>query len=131
MSVINNSKEKNAPALHGLYRSIIANLITGVSVGYKIELELNGVGYRVQKQGSGLKLTLGYSHPIEIKEIQGIQFETVGQNEIVINGIDKQKVGQVAANIIKLRDARHDPYKNKGVKYKGAVLLKKAGKKVK
>ena len=116
-------------AFHGLYRSLIANLIEGVNTGFKKILTLNGVGYRAQASGKGLQLSLGFSHPVEIKEVPGIQFEVDG-NEITVKGIDKQKVGQTAANIMKYRDAKKDPYKHKGINLKGRWIQKKSGKKV-
>ncbi|MBT5856404.1 50S ribosomal protein L6 [bacterium] len=131
IQVINLSKDRNVRSYHGLYQSLIANMVEGVSNGYKIELELFGVGYRVAKQGAGLNFSLGYSHPVTIDSVEGITFDLEGQTNLSISGIDKRLVGEIAANIIKLRDARKDPYKGKGIKYKGAVLRKKAGKKVK
>lgn len=131
LAVINNSKHKNAKAFHGLYRSLIANMVTGVTDGYSIQLDLNGVGYRAAKQGEGLNLSLGFSHPVTIDPVPGISFDLEGQTTIFVKGIDKEKVGQVAADIIKYRDARKDPYKQKGVKYHGAILRKKVGKKIK
>lgn len=129
--VRNKASEKNSDAYHGLYQSLVANMVEGVTNGYKIELELFGVGYKVQTKGTGLQFYLGYSHDIEIAPPDGVSLIAEGQTGVVISGIDKQKVGQMAADIIALKDARKDPYKAKGIKYKGATIRKKVGKKVK
>jgi large subunit ribosomal protein L6 len=129
VEVINNSKEKDNRAKHGLYRSLINNMVIGVSEGYKKELELVGVGYRVQLEGKKLSFTLGYSHPINIPSIDGISFEVEGQNKIKVSGIDKELVGQVAADIRSLRPPC--AYKGKGVKYADEIIKKKQGKSVK
>jgi len=131
LSVVRKKGDKSSSASHGLYQSLLANMVKGVHQGYKIELEMEGVGYRVQKQGNGLSFTLGYSHPVIVSPIEGVLLQTVGQTKVIVEGIDKQKVGQAAADIIKLRDAKRDPYKGKGIKIVGTVLRKKAGKKVK
>jgi large subunit ribosomal protein L6 len=131
IKVENTSSSKDGGAYHGLYRTLLANMIEGVSKGFKVELELFGVGYRVQKQGNGLQLLLGYSHPVIVEPSEGISLNIEGTTGIIVEGIDKQAVGQTAAKIIKLRAAKKDPYKGKGVKYKGQVLRKKAGKRVK
>ena len=131
LKIVNKDEGKNSKAYHGMYQSQIQNAVTGVTDGYSKELELFGVGYKVQKKGKGLEFSLGYSHPVLVPEQEGIDFETDGPTKLKISGIDKQKVGQVAAEIIKLRDARKDPYKTKGIKFKGAVIRRKAGKKVK
>jgi large subunit ribosomal protein L6 len=116
---------------HGLARTLIANMVTGVSEGYKKSLEIHGVGYRAQVQGKDLVLNLGFSHPVTIEPPDGISFEVVQEdrgriNRIVVSGIDKQKVGQVAADIRKLR--KPDPYKGKGIRYEGEVVKLKQGK---
>ncbi|MGH7869409.1 MAG: 50S ribosomal protein L6 [Candidatus Dormibacteraceae bacterium] len=113
-------------SLHGLTRSLVANLITGVSTGYKKELELVGVGYRAQKQGDDLLLSLGFSHPIKVALPAGIGAEISAPTQFAITGSDKELVGQVAADIRKLR--RPEPYKGKGVLYKGEIVRRKAGK---
>ncbi len=115
-----------AKAEHGLYNSLIKNMVQGVTELYKVRLSLVGVGYRVQKKAEGLSLTLGYSHPIEVEGVKGIEFVTEGDTNIVVQGIDKQLVGQVAANIRKLRPP--EPYKGKGVRYAAEHVRKKAGK---
>lgn len=114
---------------HGLYWSLIKNMIQGVAEGYEITLELVGVGYRVQKQGEKLVFSLGFSHPVEVEPIEGVAFDVEGQNKVFVRGIDNQKVGQVAANIRKLR--KPDAYKGKGVRYAGEHIRLKAGKSVK
>ena len=131
VKLLNQSKDKNSAAYHGMYQSQIANAVVGVSKGYSIELELFGVGYKVQKKGKELDFSLGFSHPIVIPEVEGVEFETDGPTKLKISGIDKQKVGQISAEIVKLKDAKKDPYKAKGIKYKGSVIRRKAGKKVK
>lgn len=131
IKVLNNSKRKDGPAHHGLYQSLISNMVEGVSKGFESRLELFGVGYRVQKKGSGLEFSLGYSHPVIFEPMDGITLEIDGQTNVIIKGIDKEKVGRTTDHIIKLRNAKKDPYKGKGVRQKGAILRKKAGKKVK
>lgn len=116
---------KQNRALHGLTRSIINNMVEGVSVGFKKELEVNGVGYRVQKQGSNLVMNLGYSHQVIVPEIDGIKIETQG-NRITVLGCDKQKVGQFAAEIREKRPP--EPYKGKGIKYVDEIIRRKEGK---
>ena len=124
-AVRNNSKTANA--LSGTTRALIQNLVTGVSEGYERKLEIVGVGYRAQAQGKKLNLTLGFSHPVDFPVPDGITIETPSQTEIVIKGIDKQLVGQVAANI---RDYRlPEPYKGKGVKYSDEIIIRKEAKK--
>ena len=103
--------------IHGLTRTLIHNMIVGVTNGFEKTLEVNGIGYRAQKQGNKLVLTLGYSHPVEIEEIEGITIDVPNPNTIVVKGIDKQLVGQVAANIREKRQP--EPYKGKGIKYAG------------
>ncbi|MGW8379156.1 50S ribosomal protein L6 [Streptomyces sp. ODS28] len=113
-------------ALHGLSRTLVANMITGVTTGFSKNLEINGVGYRVQAKGSNLEFSLGYSHPILVEAPEGISFAVESPTKFSVSGIDKQKVGEVAANIRKLR--RPDPYKAKGVKYAGETIRRKVGK---
>ena len=116
---------KKMKSLHGLTRSLIANMITGVSEGYEKKLEINGVGYRASKAGKKLTLNLGYSHPVEMEDPEGLESE-VQDNKIIIKGIDKEKVGQYAAEI---RDKRRpEPYKGKGIKYADEVIRRKVGK---
>ena len=118
--------ERQNKALHGLSRTLVANMITGVTQGYSKALEISGVGYRVLAKGSNLEFSLGYSHPILIEAPEGITFKVESATKLSVEGIDKQKVGEVAANIRKLR--RPDPYKAKGVKYAGEVIRRKVGK---
>ncbi len=116
---------KRMKSLHGLTRSLIQNMVTGVSEGYKKELEVNGVGYRAAKQGKKLVLNLGFSHPVEMEDPEGLESKVDG-NKITVEGIDKQKVGQYAAEI---RDKRRpEPYKGKGIKYVDEVIRRKVGK---
>ena len=117
---------KEHKALHGLTRSLIANMVIGVTEGYKKELEVNGVGYRVQKQGKQLVMNLGFSHQVIMEEIDGITIEVPGPNQIVISGADKQKVGQFAAEIREKRPP--EPYKGKGIKYVNEFVRRKEGK---
>ena len=118
---------KKMKSLHGLTRTLISNMVIGVSEGYTKELEVNGVGYRAQKQGKKLILSLGYSHPVEMEDPEGIESTVEGNNDkIIIKGIDKEKVGQYAAEI---RDKRRpEPYKGKGIKYADEVIRRKVGK---
>ena len=117
---------KRMKSLHGLTRTLINNMVVGVTAGYKKELEVNGVGYKVQKQGKTLVLSLGYSHPVEMTDPEGVDSAVEGQNKIIITGIDKEKVGQYAAEI---RDKRRpEPYKGKGIKYSDEVIRRKVGK---
>ena len=118
--------ERENRALHGLVRSLVANMVEGVTKGFEKQLEIQGVGYRVQAQGSDLVFSLGYSHPISVKAPDGIAFEVTSPTRFAVRGIDKQQVGQVAAEIRRLR--RPDPYKGKGVRYAGEVVRRKAGK---
>ena len=113
-------------ALHGLSRSLINNMVVGVTEGYKISMEIYGVGYRVLQKGSNLEFSLGYSHPVLIEAPEGITFATDGQTKFSIEGIDKQKVGQIAANVRRLR--KDDPYKGKGIRYAGEQIRRKVGK---
>jgi large subunit ribosomal protein L6 len=118
--------EKEQRSMHGLYRTLISNMVTGVSTGFTKTLEIQGVGYRVQKQGSNLQLNVGYSHPVEVSAPAGITLDVEGNNRILVSGIDKEQVGQVAANIRKIRPP--EPYKGKGIRYQGEVVRRKAGK---
>jgi large subunit ribosomal protein L6 len=120
------SDEGPVRALHGLSRTLIANMVTGVTDGYKKTLEIVGVGYRVQAKGKDLEFALGYSHPITITPPDGITFRVEAPTRFVVEGIDKQLVGEVSAKIRKLR--KPDPYKGKGVRYQGEVIRRKAGK---
>ena len=117
---------KRMKSLHGLTRTLIANMITGVTAGYEKVLEINGVGYRGAKQGKKLVLNLGYSHPVEMEDPEGVETVMDGQNKIIVKGIDKEKVGQFAAEI---RDKRRpEPYKGKGIKYADETIRRKVGK---
>jgi large subunit ribosomal protein L6 len=118
--------ERDSRARHGLSRTLVANMVTGVSEGYSKTLEIVGTGYRVQARGSNLEFALGFSHPVPVTAPEGITFEVQAPTRFVVSGIDKQKVGQIAANIRKLR--KPDPYKGKGVRYQGEVIRRKAGK---
>ena len=113
-------------SLHGLTRTLIANMITGVTAGYEKKLEINGVGYRASKAGKKLTLNLGYSHPVEMEDPEGIETVMEGQNIIFVRGIDKEKVGQFAAEIRSKREP--EPYKGKGIKYADEVIRRKVGK---
>lgn len=118
--------ERASRSLHGLTRTLIANQIVGVTEGYAKSLEVVGTGYRVQSKGSSIEFALGFSHPITVEPPAGISFEVEGNNKLTVKGIDKQAVGEVAANIRKLR--KPEPYKGKGVRYSGEVVRRKAGK---
>lgn len=126
ITVTRPDDERESRSLHGLTRSLINNMIIGVTEGYTKKLEIVGTGYRVQAKGSDLEFALGYSHPVPVKAPQGITFTVEGANKLAVFGIDKQQVGEVAANIRKLR--RPDPYKGKGVRYEGEQIRRKAGK---
>jgi large subunit ribosomal protein L6 len=115
-------------ALHGLTRSLVANMIVGVTDGYEKRLDIQGVGYRAAAKGKGLELALGYSHPVSIDPVEGIEFEVPQPTEVVVRGIDKQKVGQVAANIRESRPP--EPYKGKGIRYRDEHVARKVGKRV-
>ena len=117
---------KKMKSLHGLTRTLINNMVIGVSQGYEKILEVNGVGYRAQKQGKTLVLSLGYSHPVEMTDPEGIEAVCEGQNKIIVKGIDKEKVGQFAAEIRAKRGP--EPYKGKGIKYADEVIRRKVGK---
>ena len=117
---------KKMKSLHGLTRTLINNMVVGVTAGYEKKLEINGVGYRAAKSGKKLTLNLGYSHPVEMQDPEGIESVVDGQNIIIIKGIDKEKVGQYAAEI---RDKRRpEPYKGKGIKYADEIIRRKEGK---
>ena len=117
---------KKMKSLHGLTRTLIHNMVIGVTAGYEKTLEVNGVGYRAQKQGKKLVLSLGYSHPVEMEDPEGLETVVEGTNKITVKGIDKEKVGQFAAEI---RDKRRpEPYKGKGIKYADEVIRRKVGK---
>src|SRR5215210_345251 len=113
-------------ALHGLTRSLIANMVEGVTAGFERRLEIQGVGYRANLKGKTLEMALGYSHPVTIEAPEGIEFEVPQPTEVVVRGIDKQAVGEVAANIRKQRPP--EPYKGKGVRYSGEHVARKVGK---
>ena len=119
-------EERNSRSLHGLTRTLIANNIEGVTKGFTKGLEIVGTGYRVTAKGSAIEFALGYSHPILVEPPAGISFQVEGNTKITVVGIDKQAVGEVAANIRKLR--KPEPYKGKGVRYAGEVVRRKAGK---
>jgi large subunit ribosomal protein L6 len=118
--------ERASRSLHGLTRTLIANQILGVTQGYSKGLEIVGTGYRVAAKGNGVEFALGYSHPITVEPPAGITFAVEGNNRLTVSGIDKQAVGEVAANIRKLR--KPEPYKGKGVRYAGEVVRRKSGK---
>ena len=119
--------ERMAKALHGLTRTLVSNMVTGVSTGFTKELEILGVGYRASAQGpKKLELALGFSHPVYVDAPEGIEFEVPAATRVVIKGTDKELVGQVAANIRKIR--KPEPYKGKGVRYAGEIVRRKAGK---
>lgn len=124
--VTRSSEEKKYKALHGLTRALINNMVVGVTTGFQKSLELVGVGYKAQLQGKKLVMNLGYSHPVEISSVEGVKFETPSANKIVISGIDKELVGQVAANIRVWR--KPEPYKGKGIKYENEIIRRKEGK---
>ena len=118
--------ERRSRSLHGLSRTLVANLVTGVTEGYTTKMEIFGVGYRVQQKGSNLEFALGYSHPVIIEPPEGITFAVESPTKFSVTGIDKQKVGQISSNIRRLR--RPDPYKGKGVRYEGEQIRRKVGK---
>ncbi|MDQ6850218.1 MAG: 50S ribosomal protein L6 [Actinomycetota bacterium] len=118
--------ERGSKSLHGLSRTLIANMVTGVTAGYTKTLEIVGTGYRVTASGADLEFALGFSHSVLIKAPEGITFRVEAPTRFAVEGIDKQQVGEVAANIRKLR--KPDPYKGKGVRYQGEVIRRKAGK---
>lgn len=126
LTVTRPSDRKDHRSLHGLTRSLLANMVQGVTEGFSKDLEINGVGYRAAKQGKKLVLSLGYSHPVEMEEPDGITIEVPSNTSIKISGADKQKVGQFAAEVREKRPP--EPYKGKGIKYAGEVIIRKEGK---
>ena len=126
ITVTRPNDEGEVRALHGLSRSLIANMVTGVTDGYRKTLEIVGVGYRVQARGKDLEFSLGFSHPVPVSAPDGITLRVETPTRFVVEGIDKQQVGEVAANIRKLR--KPDPYKGKGVRYQGEQVRRKVGK---
>ncbi len=126
LQVVRPDDERISKSLHGLSRTLIANMVTGVTAGYTKNLEIVGTGYRVQARGRDLEFALGFSHPVLVAAPDGITFRVENPTRFSVEGIDKQKVGEVAANIRRLR--RPDPYKGKGVRYQGEVVRRKAGK---
>ena len=126
IKVIRKNDEPANKSLHGLTRTLIQNMITGVTSGYSKELQINGVGYRVQKQGNNLNLTLGYSHPVIFEAPTGITFDVPNPNTIIVNGIDKELVGQTAAVVRSKRPP--EVYRGKGIKYVEEVIRRKEGK---
>jgi len=126
VNVTRPNDDKQNRELHGLVRTLVNNMVIGVSTGYQKTLELVGVGYKAQLQGKKLVLSLGYSHPVEVEAVDGIEFEVVTPTKLIVRGIDKQLVGNVSADIRKWR--KPEPYKGKGVKYEGEVIRRKVGK---
>jgi large subunit ribosomal protein L6 len=126
ITVVRPDDERESKSLHGLSRTLIANMVTGVTAGYSKTLEIVGTGYRVTAKGSDLEFALGFSHPVVVTPPDGITFRVEVPTRFVVEGIDKQKVGEVAANIRKLR--KPDPYKGKGVRYEGEQIKLKVGK---
>jgi large subunit ribosomal protein L6 len=124
--VVKRPDDKENRALHGLTRALLNNMVTGVSKGFEKSLDVVGVGFRAQKQGKKLVLTLGFSHPVEMEEPAGITFDVPSQDKIIVRGVDKQLVGELAAQIRKKRPP--EPYKGKGVRYTGEVIIRKEGK---
>lgn len=126
LTVLRSSDDKTHRSLHGLTRTLVSNMVDGVSKGFTKELDVNGVGYRAAKQGKQLVMNLGYSHQIFVDEIDGISIDVPAPNKIIIAGIDKQLVGQFAANVREKRPP--EPYKGKGIKYTDEVIRRKEGK---
>ena len=126
ITITRPNDEKENRALHGLTRTLLNNMVVGVTEGYKKELDVNGVGYRVAKEGKKLTMNIGYSHPVVMEEIDGITIDVPSPNKIIINGIDKQKGGQFAAEVRGKRPP--EPYKGKGIKYTDEVIRRKEGK---
>ncbi|TSE02138.1 50S ribosomal protein L6 [Skermania sp. ID1734] len=126
IAVTRPNDERRSRALHGLHRTLVANMITGVTQGYTTKMEIFGVGYRVALKGTTLEFALGYSHPVPIEAPEGITFAVESPTKFSVSGIDKQKVGQISANIRRLR--RPDPYKGKGIRYAGEQVRRKVGK---
>jgi large subunit ribosomal protein L6 len=126
LQVTRPDDERRSRALHGLSRTLVQNMIVGVTTGYTTKMEIHGVGYRVALKGQDLEFSLGYSHPVPIEAPEGITFAVESPTKFSISGIDKQKVGQIAANIRRLR--KSDPYKGKGIRYEGEQVRRKVGK---
>ena len=126
LNVSRPNDERRSRALHGLSRTLVQNLIVGVTEGYTTKMEIHGVGYRVALKGKDLEFSLGYSHPVPIEAPEGITFAVESPTKFSISGIDKQKVGQIAANIRRLH--KSDPYKGKGIRYEGEQVRRKVGK---
>ena len=126
VNVTRANEEKQTKAFHGLFNRLITNSITGVTEGFTKKLEMVGTGYRVKKQGTKLVISAGYSHPVEFEAPEGVTLDTEGDTVIVVSGIDKQAVGQAAADIRKVR--KPEPYKGKGIRYQGEIIIRKAGK---
>lgn len=126
LTVTRPNDERESRSLHGLTRTLISNLIVGVTAGYEKKLEIVGTGYRVQAKGNDLEFALGYSHPVAVMAPEGITLTVESPTKLSVSGIDKQQVGEVAANIRKLR--KPDPYKGKGVRYAGEIIRRKVGK---
>ncbi|MEZ5185285.1 MAG: 50S ribosomal protein L6 [Candidatus Nanopelagicales bacterium] len=126
IAVTRPDDERRSKSLHGLSRTLIANMVVGVTEGYSKSLEISGTGYRVVPKGQGLEFSLGFSHPVQVDAPAGISFQVEGPTKFTVSGTDKQQVGEVAANIRKLR--KPDPYKAKGIRYAGEQIRRKAGK---
>ncbi len=126
IEVTRPNDERRSKSLHGLSRTLIANMVVGVTDGYSKTLEISGTGYRVVPKGQGLEFSLGFSHPVQVDAPEGITFQVEGPTKFTVSGSDKQQVGEVAANIRKLR--KPDPYKAKGIRYSGEHIRRKAGK---
>lgn len=126
LRVVRPDDERTSRALHGLTRTLISNMVTGVTEGFERRLEIVGTGYRVQAKGSNLEFALGFSHPVVVEPPEGVSFAVEGPTRFSVSGIDKQKVGEAAANLRKLR--KPDPYKGKGVRYAGEQIRRKVGK---
>lgn len=124
--VVRSGHGRDERALHGLSRTLVANMVEGVTNGYTKTLEIKGTGYRAAAQGKGIQFTLGFSHPVTVQPPEGIEFQVPSATKVIITGIDKQLVGQVAASIRKLR--KPEPYKGKGIHYEGEVVRRKIGK---
>jgi large subunit ribosomal protein L6 len=120
------SDQPRHKAMHGLSRTLLANMVTGVTEGFSKTLEMHGVGYRAQMQGRDLEVSVGYTHPVKVSPPEGIEFEVDGTSKIIIKGADKQAVGQAAADVRKIRPP--EPYKGKGIRYEGEYVRRKAGK---
>jgi large subunit ribosomal protein L6 len=126
LRVARSNDQREVKALHGLVRSLLANMVTGVTQGYEKSLEIHGVGYRAQKQGNDIEVLVGYSHPVRKSAPAGIEFEVPTPTKITVRGIDKELVGQTAAEIRSIR--KPEPYKAKGIRYEGEHIIRKGGK---